>query len=220
MLDFPALGTLGIIVLNAIREKMATGLDLIRRIGTHVSLFRIRACPTVPVKISEAIYGRTMNDQNEVVLKAGSVTDSDLWHAIAFGGANFETAVWHFSVACDSRDNNRPAVHHFVVVPWYRHTPPHGQVYTVFMAYEDKYDIEDYVGSLRGSMSQSLGSGYKEAWTPSDLLVMLKRLLNKEATAYADYFLYGANETVASITYCKWGIITLDKAISNLTKFR
>lgn len=200
---------------------MATGLDLVRRIGTHVSLFRIKACPTVPVKISEAIYGRSMSDDNGVVLKAGSFTDTNLWHAISFGGANFETAVWHFYVECEKRGDARPAVHHFAVVPWYRHTPPHGQVYTVFMAYEDKYDIEDYVGSLpTKSMSQPLSSGYREAWTPSDLLVMLKRLLNKEATAYADYFLSGANETVASITYYKWGIIKVETALANLNKYK
>src|SRR5690606_24987627 len=111
-----------------------------------------------------AVYASVQSDKGNNQIKDIS-KDQDIIRMIAFGGSPSDTAVWHFS-------SDSP-VHHFVVMPWYSQTAPIGVVYTVFMAYENKYNFEQYVDGV-GGIAPTGTHGYKTVWTLDELKIMLR----------------------------------------------
>lgn len=187
------------------------GPDLIDAIVTNNTLKAVKDCPGVPFHMGRAIYGALQNDVGPGIwITPGEGKKKQISNVIGFGGANSETAVWHFEVV--------EPVHHFVVVPWYRHDSPHGQVYTVFMAWENKYNLEDYVRGVGVFVPASGGMGYKTAWTPSELSTMLSDLL-AGGRAWQDYFGQVGAGLATTIKCWKYKTITLKSAISNVGRY-
>lgn len=193
-----------------------TGPVLIEAIKNKSAIMNVNNCPGVSVCFGRAVYGTTQYDKTDTEIAAadhGEQRKRKINEAIAFGGANSETAVWHFM--CGALP---VAVHHFVVVPWYKHDSPHGQVYTLFMAYENRYSIGEYVNST-GSVFRKAGyKGFKQAWTPSELSTMLNDLLDS-GRAWEDYFGEVGPAHATSVTYWKYKITTLKSAIGNVGKY-
>jgi len=181
---------------------MSTGQELIDALKANLNVMAVNNCPGASVVISEAVYGKVKDDRNERTIDSGAAR-SKIESAIYFEGGNSKTAVWHFMT---------DPVHHFVVIPWHKN---YRTVYTVFMAYENQYTINEYVQSARGHMAQSLKIGYKDTWTPYQLSTMLSDLLTTDG-AWGDYFFHGNNNEVNSITYYKYDTISLTKAIANV----
>jgi hypothetical protein len=188
---------------------MSNGIDLINAIKANQRIRAVDNCPGVSVAISEAVYGKVKDDNNPIELRTGA-SEKEIAAVIGFGGANSETAVWHFMTQ---------PIHHFVVVPWYNHQVPQGQAYTVFMAFENQYTVGQYIDNERGHMQRPLVNGYRDLWTPTDLKGMLTALLTTN-TAWANYFQYGHNNTVNSIACYKYDIISVDKAVANVNQYR
>ena len=196
---------------------------LVEEIVKNSTLMRanLNNCPAVPVEIGHALYGSTQDDvdafikKREAAKRGTTLTSStanletELAKAIAFSGSNSETGLWHFLLS---------PTHHFVVVPWYNHsTPNQGRVYSVFMAYENKYTLAEYVKKSGGTAPTT--KGYRTMWTAEELTAMLKSLL-KSDTAWQDYFgKVGANKA-KSITYWRYKIISMDKAVNNVKKYK
>ncbi len=187
-----------------------TGPNLIAAIVENVKLMSVDNCPGVPVQMGKAVYGACQNDSGSgTLIKSGLNMQKQINNAIGFSGSNSDTAVWHFSLA---------PVHHFVVVPWYKHESPHGQVYTVFMAYEGKYSLGQYVGGTGGIAPAPGGKGYKAVWTVSQLSAMFSALL-AGGTAWQDYFGQVGAAQATKITYWKYKTTTLKYAISIVKKY-
>lgn len=190
-----------------------TGPDLINAIVGNQKLMALDNCPGVPVQMGLAVYGSVQDDSGSGTEIKDEGNDSDMQkkinEAIGFGGASSETAVWHFSLT---------PVHHFVVVPWYKQNAPHGQVYTVFMAYENEYSLGQYVHGTGNIAPKPGGKGYKAEWTPSQLSTMLFDLL-KSDKAWEDYFGKVGAAKATKITYWKYKVTTLKSAISNVNKY-
>lgn len=174
------------------------GSELIEAIKGKRALLDIGDCPGVSVNISKAFYGLPQNDSP----KNDPITKANVYSKIVFGGANSETAVWHFLL--------EGLTHHFVVVPWYKHTLPHGQVYSVFMAYEDKYTLGQYISS----------SLFKNSWTTSELILMFEELLTKGFSwgKYIDSSDRSNEIKVKKISYWKYKTITVNTAFTNLSR--
>ena len=188
---------------------MATGEELINAIVDNDTLMTIDNCPKVPVEIGRAVYGSVQDDSGSgTVIKSGNSMQQDINKAVGFSGANSETAVWHFLL---------DPVHHFVVVPWYRQQSPHGQVYTVFMAYEDKYSLGKYVNGTAPAPAVG-GKGYKSEWTVNQLSTMFSDLLTSN-TAWEEYFGNVGATKATKITYWKYKVTSLQSAISNVNKY-
>lgn len=188
-----------------------TGSDLIAEIIGNNRLMSLGDCPAVPIQISHAIYGSVQNDVGPgISITPGDGSQKQIKNVIGVGGANSETEVWHFSIV--------EPLHHFVVVPWYKHDAPHGQVYTVFMAWENKYTLQRYVGGTGGLAPTLGGTGYKMAWTPSELTTMLSDLL-AGGRAWQDYFGQVGAGSTKSINCWKYRTITLKSAISNVRSY-
>lgn len=192
-----------------------TGPNLISAILGNAKLMSLDNCPAVPIQIGRAVYGSVQNDvgPGTSITLGPNINKEDMQKqiniAIGFGGANSETAVWHFY--------SPNPVHHFVVVPWYKHDFPHGQVYAVFMAYEKKYTLQKYVQGT-GSAPAIGGNGYKMAWTPSELSTMFSDLLTKGA-AWQDYFGQVGEDKTVKLTYWKYKTTTLRAAIANVRRY-
>ncbi|UAA40612.1 hypothetical protein KIH87_09840 [Paraneptunicella aestuarii] len=190
---------------------MSTGEHLIDEILKNDKLMSIDNCPGVPVNIGLAVYGSVQDDKGGVVIEP---TDKDLSSAInkaiGFSGANSETSVWHFQIG-------KPT-HHFVVIPWYRHsTPDYGQVYTVFMAWENAYTVQQYVNGSDPAPDIG-GTGFKHVWTVSELNKMLTDLMTKDS-AWEDYFGQVGQSRASKLEYWKYKTMSIDKAVSNVTAF-
>ncbi len=187
-----------------------TGPELITAIATNGRITSVDNCPGVPVYIGRAVYGSIQSDTGPgTEIKISGELQKKINVAIGFGGANSETAVWHFSLE---------PTHHFVVVPWYKHDPPHGQVYTVFMAYENKYTVLQYINGSASAPSTAL-KGYKPVWTPSQLSTMFSELLISP-TAWEEYFGNVGQNQATKIVYWKYKIISLEAAIRNVNGYK
>ena len=188
-----------------------TGPDLIAAIIGKNTLMSLGDCPAVPIQIARAVYGVVQNDVGPgILITPGDGKQKQINSVIGCGGANSETEVWHFSVV--------EPLHHFVVVPWYRHESPHGQVYTVFMAWENRYTLQRYVEGTGGLAPALGGTGYKTAWTPSELSTMLSDLL-AGGRAWQDYFGQVGAGSATLIKCWKYKTITLKSAISNVGRY-
>ncbi|MDJ0827892.1 MAG: hypothetical protein QNJ16_20595 [Rhodobacter sp.] len=186
-----------------------TGPQLIHDIVNNADLMAINNCPGVPVQMGVAVYGSVQSD-----VGAGTVvTQNNIGATLGFPGANSETAVWHFQT--------RP-VHHFVLVPWYKQDPPHGQVYTMFMAYEDQYSLGQYVAGTNPAPALA-GHGYRQVWTYNDLETMLEELLfkgqNRGEAAWESYFCRGLRLRATEMRYWKYKVTSLKSAIANVGKY-
>ena len=186
---------------------MASGSDLIDAIVSNDRLKVINKCPAVPVDVGTAVYGKVQNDTGETKVRLNKL-DSDVSTAVGFGGANSETAVWHFQLV---------PTHHFVVIPWYRYTKPHGQVYSVLMAYENNYTLGQYI-SGSGKAPATGGKGYKKAWTVTELSTMLKDLMTSHV-AWQAYFGQVGQTQATKMYYYKYKVISVDKAYGNVGRY-
>ncbi len=194
-----------------------TGLDLINAIVANQTLMGLDNCPGVSAQMSCAVYGSVQDDSGKGTdIQNNSSMQKDINIAVGFGGANSETAVWHFLVTSSS------PIHHFVVVPWYKSNIPQGQVYTVFMAYEinatNKYSVGDYVHGTGNFAPAPGGTGYKTEWSVNQLSTMLSDLLTSP-TAWQNYFGNVGAAQATKITYWKYKITTLTSAISNVNAY-
>ncbi len=188
-----------------------TGLDLINAIVANPILMGLDNCPAVPAQMSCAVYGSVQDDSGSGThIQNNSSMQKDINIAVGFGGANSETAVWHFLLT---------PVHHFVVIPWYKSNVPQGQVYTVFMAYENKYSVGQYVNGTGGIAPTPGGKGYKTEWSVSQLSTMFSDLLTK-STAWEEYFGKVGQAQATKITYWKYKITTLTSAITNVNAYK
>lgn len=186
-----------------------TGPDLISAILNNGKITSVNNCPGVSVQMGRAVYGTVQSDAGlGEEIRPGVNMQKQINNAIGFGGANSETAVWHFSLQ---------PTHHFVVVPWYKHDPPHGRVYTVFMAYENKYTVQNYINGM-GSAPASGGKGYKTVWTVTQLSTMFSELLTSPK-AWEEYFGKVGESQATKITYWKYKIISIKTAISNVNGY-
>ena len=186
-----------------------TGEDLILAIENNSKLMALSNCPAVPVEFSRAVYGSVQDDSgNGSVIENKGNMQRQINIALAFSGANSETEVWHFLMGS--------AVHHFVVVPWYKQSVLHGVVYTIFMAYEDEYKVDNYVHKIIPAPTGA--KGYKQSWTTSELSNMFSDLLTK-IDAWESYFGSVGNNQANKITYWKYKTTTLSSAITNVNKY-
>ena len=188
---------------------MKTGQDLIAAIVANQKLMGISDCPAVPVAFGEAFYGSVQNDDNGVTFINDANLAKSIQKAVGVSGSNSETAVWNFVMT---------PKHHLVVVPWYQQQNPHGQVYTIFMAYENAYDVGFYVGGTPTAPPVG-GKGYKESWSVLEISTMLAELLTLP-NAWTEYFgQVGANQAT-SITYYKYKTTSLDSAVANVNSYQ
>lgn len=185
---------------------MATGLDLIRAIKANRHLMVVNDCPQVPISMGKAMYGKVQNDTHpKSITPTASLPDRNkqIAKTLGFVGANDQTAVFHFQV--------KPT-HHFVVIPWYQHNLPQGQRYTVFMAWENQYSVDEYVHG-RATAPATGGFGYKDEWTYAQVADMLNALCTDNG-AYTRYFgNVGINQTATEIVCYQYPAIDLNKAI-------
>jgi hypothetical protein len=185
-----------------------TGIDLITAIAGNTTLRGLDNCPGVPVQMGHAVYASAQNDKGNDQIRHSS-TERDIIRMIAFSGSPSDTAVWHFS-------SDSP-VHHFVVMPWYRHTAPVGVAYTVFMAYEKKYDFGQYVTGT-GGIAPTGVHGYKTAWTLDELKTMLRDLVTSN-TAWQDYFGRVGPARTMSLNCYKYNTLRISTAIANVKRY-
>jgi len=189
---------------------MPTGADLINAIVNNQALMAVDNCPGVPTQMSLAVYGAVQDDSGPgTVIQPGVDMQKQINAAIGFGGANSETAVWHFLMG--------PTVHHFVVIPWYREADPHGRVYTLFMAYENRYAVGWYVNGTAPAPPTG-GKGYKAEWSVAQLSTMFSELLTS-ATAWQEYFGQVGATQAQTITYWKYKVISLTSAVANVPNY-
>lgn len=183
-----------------------TGEDLILALEHNEKLMSLNNCPAAPVEFSRAVYGAVQNDTGSggIIENKGSM-QKQINSALGFIGANSETAVWHFLLG--------PTVHHFVIIPWYQQSLPQGIVYTLFMAYEDKYLVGDYVGKTTPAPAGIYG--YKRVWTTRDLNTMFTDLLTNPG-AWEGYLGAVGESQASKITYWKYKTTTLTSAIANV----
>jgi len=187
---------------------MATGPELIDAIKANDKLKAIDNCPGVPVDFGKALYGSMQNDVGNNKIES----ELDVNKAIGFTGSNGETAVYHFQT--------KPT-HHFVVVPWYNHGANHGQVYSVFMAYENNYTVDEYI--RKAGRAPSGNKGYRDLWTIQQLVAMLKAIAlgstaNKR-NAWRDFFAPYDIHAATSVEYYKYPVKSLDSAMKKLTSY-
>lgn len=185
---------------------MNRGKEMIDAIKVHPHVSEVKNCPDTSFRIGQMIYGSTQDDDTEIELDAG-ISRQKLIELFLVSVKQDQTQVWHFMTT---------PVHHFVVIPWYNQSPP-GWSYTVFMAFEGKYVLREYLQNARGNMSQTLKNGYKDEWTVSELADMFINLRTKD-TAWGDYFEHGQSKSIAKIIYYKYDVITLEKALANVKK--
>ena len=187
-----------------------TGPELITAILNNHKLMSVNNCPGVPVSMGTAVYGVCQNDSGSgTKLTPENATQKKINEVIGFGGANSETSVWHFSI--------RKPAHHFVVIPWYKHSSPHGQVYSVFMAWENKYTVTKYVNGL-GFAPTKGGKGYKDFWTIEQFSKMLSELL-AGGPAWNNYFGNVGVGNAEEIKCWKYKTTFLKSAITNVKRY-
>lgn len=190
-----------------------TGPALIATIVNKANLMLVNNCPGVPAEMGRAFYNAYQNDTGLIDITGGNV-QKKISEVVGFGGSNSETAVWHFELT---------PVHHFVVVPWYNHDAPHGQVYTVFMAYENYYSLGQYINGINVVRNVNRpplpgGDGYKLAWTVTELSTMLSDLLT-DGGAWQRYFGQVGAAQATEMHCWKYKTITLRTAIANVNRY-
>ncbi|WP_020406600.1 hypothetical protein [Hahella ganghwensis] len=153
------------------------GQDMIQALLRKQKLLDINNCPAVPVEVSKAIYGVTQDDTGDGIKFTKSTVKKRIDPSVIFEGNSY-TAVWHFML--------ENPVHHFVVVPWYQHTTPEqGQFYTVLMAWENKYTLNQYINGTNGAPTGA--KGYKAKWTAEQVSDLVYDLLKGGRDAIVDY---------------------------------
>ncbi|HEX7687885.1 MAG TPA: hypothetical protein VF453_09270 [Burkholderiaceae bacterium] len=183
--------------------------DLRNALISHPAIKAVKDCPQVSVAVGQAMYGKIQSDGKGEVVKADA-SDGALARLLGFGGAPEDTTLWHFCTG--------PAVHHFVVIP--AQNDERQWRYLVLMAYEKTdgpggnpgYSVKQYV-----ERTCNLSAGYKDSWTSSDLVVMLRALFS-DRTTWGRYFLNGKDTEVKEITCYKYPGISVKKALQNLAK--
>ncbi|MQA54222.1 hypothetical protein [Pseudomonas piscis] len=185
-----------------------TGKDLVDAITGNPLLMGLKDCPAVPAQMSCAVYGKVQDDVGDDVIKNDSKMKYQIEQALLFRGDNSQTAVWHFLVTGS-------AIHHFVVIPWYKSSV--GTVYTLFMAYENQYSVDAYVKHL--SPAPGADKGYKEHWTANELSTILSDLLTN-SKAWEEYFGHVGEAQADAIHYYKYKITALSTAVSNVNQFK
>jgi len=191
-----------------------TGEDLIRAINNNTTLMELKNCPGVPAQMSCAVYGKVQDDVGNDVIENNASMKYQIEQALLFRGDHSQTAVWHFLITGS-------AVHHFVVIPWYKQSV--GTVYTVFMAYEHKkgdeygYSVDKYVKHIHPAPGEI--KGYKAVWTANDLSTMLSDLLTK-SNAWEEYFGNVGPAQADAIRYYQYKTTALSSAVSNVNQYR
>lgn len=186
------------------------GNDLIAAMLANGTLTAINRCPAVSVEVGRAMYGKVQNDSGPGhVIRQGDEMQKEIAKVVGFSGANSETAVWHFMT-------DGP-LHHFVVIPWYKHDFPHGRVYTVLMAYENMYTLNEYASRTGRALSPG-GNGYQLTWTATELSTMLSDLLNLGA-AWENYFGRVGAAHATKVTCWKYGVIDIKTAIEKVRRY-
>ncbi|WP_459177220.1 hypothetical protein [Ewingella americana] len=190
-----------------------SGRKLIDTILSHKKLMGILNCPAVSVEIGHAIYGKVQNDLSSgEVIKKEVFTQGKINNLLGFIGANSETAVWHFLL----EGVRATTIHHFVVIPWYQHEHPWGRVYTVLMAYEGKYSLDQYVS--RKLPAPTGCYGYKTVWTATELGKMFSDLLT-HSNAWEQYFGLVGQSQANKISCWKYKVISVESAIANVNRY-
>ena len=188
---------------------MATGEDLIDVIIKNAKLLTVNNCPGVSVNVGKAVYGKYQDDAGpgkSIVRQEEAPLKQAIQKAIAVHeqATSQHSGVWHFLL---------DPVHHFIVIPWLKVDHPAGQVYTVLMAYEGKYTLEEYVkGQKKAPRS---GSGYKPFWSQAELSDMLYELLTS-GSAWERYFGDVGAAHATKITYWKYQYVDISKAIERV----
>ena len=185
---------------------MPNGRDLVAAINANHHLMEVDNCPGVPVAFGKAIYGKVQDDDNGVKITKADMAQK-IPEAVRVVGSNDQTAVWHFAMT---------PVHHFVVVPWYDGNVPEW-VYTIWMAYENRYIVDDYVHG-RSPAPAVEGTGYKEIWSKNNLSTMLEELLT-QSTAWQNYFGTVGAKQATQIEYYKYKMTSLSSAITNVQNY-
>jgi len=187
-----------------------TGPDLITEIKNSAKLRSLGNCPGVPVELGRACYGTIQSDSGPgTPITSGPNMKRMINEAIGFIGSSSETAVWHFAL--------KPTVHHFVVVPWYQHESPHGQAYTVFMAYENMYTLAQFIDRT-GNVVPSAENRFQMGRDAIYLAKMFSELLTS-GTAWEDYFGRVGQAQATEIQYWKYRTTTLQSAISKVRDY-
>jgi hypothetical protein len=75
------------------------------------------------------------------------------------------------------------------------------------------YSIGKYVERTCG-----LSAGYKDSWSSTELVVMMRELFSDAAT-WGKYFLEGKEGVVEEITCYKYGSISVKNALKNIAKY-
>jgi hypothetical protein len=185
-----------------------TGQDLIASIKANKALMGVNNCTGVSVAMDIAIYGSAQDDAGTGM--AITANEHTAYDEIWVGGTDSKTEVWRFLTG--------PGVHHFVVVTWYNHEKAPGRVYTVFMAYENKYSVGGYVD---GEAPAPKGmKAYKDIWTLADLKKMFFELLTRPV-AWQEYFgeVRKPDKQTNTLTCWKHKTTTLESAIANVKAY-
>lgn len=185
-----------------------TGIDVANAITRHAVLRGLANCPAVPIQMGYAIYASLQGDKGNLQIKHDT-SQKEIDSIIAFSGSPSDTAVWHFG--------SSSPVHHFVVMPWYQYTAPVGFVYTVFMAYENKYNLGEYIDGA-GNFAPTGALGYKTAWTFDELKTMLHDLVTSN-TAWEDYFGHVGPARTMTLTCNKYNTARISTAMVNLRRY-
>lgn len=184
--------------------------DLRAALLSRQNILDVADCPQASVAIGQAMYGKIQSDGTGQKIKANA-DDGVLARLLGFGGAPEDTTLFHF---CTS-----PAMHHFVVIP--AQNNERQWRFLMLMAYEKTdgppanpgYSMRSYVARTCG-----LSEGYKESWTSSELVLMMRELFSDTA-AWGRYFLNGKEGQVDEITCYKYGSISVKNALKNIAKY-
>ena len=170
------------------------GQDLVDAIKSNEKLKKVAACPTVPVKLSEAIYG---------VVKDDETVARDL----NFNGDQTRAELWHVSLKSET------LVHHLAVLVWRNDQDTVGC--TLFMAYENKYTLGQYVS---GKSAKQGMIKYVDFMEMTDFTTMMQSL-GREEGAWGKRFNVSDSEKATSCKVYKYGQFDIAEAVENVTGY-
>ncbi|MEM7211815.1 MAG: hypothetical protein AAF479_07980 [Pseudomonadota bacterium] len=132
-----------------------------------------------------------------------------------FAGGATDTAVWSFEALGHdtSRNNGRPTLHYFAVVPWYN--SENKLVFTIFMAYEDQYRLEDYIDNKNGGQ---LAYPFADSTNESIFRSILKTLFQIDS-GWEQFFCKNVKDKVASMSVSKYPPINVATARQNVAQY-
>ncbi|MEM9060675.1 MAG: hypothetical protein AAGD13_09455 [Pseudomonadota bacterium] len=171
------------------------GQDLVDAIKANETLQAISRCPAVPVDVSRAIYG---------VVKDDSTKAEDL----EFTGDASKAELWHFDVKSESY------LHHFVALIWINDQGKTG--FTLFMAYETKYTLGQY---MSGKSKKQGMIGFEDFREMSEMKTIMQSLIRQE-DAWGKYFNVSDTEKLKSVQFFKYGHVDIAEAIARVEEFR